>query len=502
MGFAGVRPPAFPMKTGLNVQVARQATRAELDEWYEKQGLKPDKDGIFTSMPYSDAPVSRDAILSQVEQNSLRRDVPNLAPREYTPKIMVYVGGGPTIKCLLDEIRAKCEDDRYDVFTSNKTASYLLSHGIRPDYHIIVDPTEKKAKDIEYDADVPLVLGLQCHPALFDKAKSLGRKVTKFLAASITNDDGKNDRDAAREAAYPADPFLLGIGGGSMCGTRMLYFASARGYRRLEFYGVDGSIEYAENGAVNCYAYFKPRGENIIETEASNGRKFFSTISLARQAEELVQMMDLLPGMDVEVYGESLMSNQLAMYKELRKGATYRISPAYLELQREMHATRHYGTHGSQHAARVFMAAAQLHRKHGSCSVLDYGSGPGLLTEAIERCFPDIPQLSYYEYDPAFAGKDANPSPADLVFCGDALEHVEPECVDAVLKHLSDLTKQILIVVINLKEAKKTLPDGRNAHICIQRSQWWLSKLRRHFIIGEEQGNDYELIAVCTRFPK
>ncbi len=130
------------------------------------------------------------------------------------------------------------------------------------------------------------MLGLQCHPALFERGKEKGAKIQKFLAASITNHDGRTDRDAAKDACYPQDPVMMGIGGGSMCGTRMIYFAAARGYRRIEFYGVDGSIELkkAADGAqaVSCYAYFKPRGENIIEITDSNDRTFYSTITLAR----------------------------------------------------------------------------------------------------------------------------------------------------------------------------------------------------------------------------
>lgn len=497
-------PRLWPMQTAVNVQVAKPISQEELADWYEKQGIKPDADGTFTAMPYGDGPVTRDAILDQVSQNALRRDVPNLQTREYTPKIMVYVGGGPTIKQFLDDIKAKCESDKYDVFTSNKTCSYLLSKGIKPNFHLIVDPTEKKVKDLDYDDDsIPLVLGLQCHPALFEFAKKRGRKVEKFLAASITNDDGRNDREAAKDACYPGDPNMLGIGGGSMCGTRMLYFASARGYRRIEYYGMDGSIEMKDNKVVNCYAYSKPRGENVLETTASNGRTFYTTVTLARQAEELAQMMDILPGMDVEVYGDSLMSNHLAIYKEVNKGLPIRITPEYQAMQKKMHIDRpNYGDSAQQHAARVFMAAAQLQRKFGMCSVLDYGSGPGNLVKAIRHSFPDIDGVSYVEYDPGMEGKDAEPSPATLVFCGDVMEHIEPECVDAVLQHISDLAIKMAIFVISLHPAKKTLPDGRNAHISLQKENWWLSKLRRHFVITESHAYQFHLMAVCTRFPK
>lgn len=487
-------------------QVTRKADEEELSKWYDEHGLKPDKDGMFAEMPYGAAPVSRDDILAQVAENALRRDIPNLHPREYTPKIIVYVGGGPTIRHFLDEIKAKCEDEKYDVYTSNATCKFLLAKGIKPNFHLILDPTEKKVKDLDYEEPVPLVLGLQCHPKLFERAKEKGVQVHKFLAASVTGEDGRSDKDAAQAALTKDDPQLMGIGGGSMCGTRMIYYAVAMGYRRLEYYGVDGSVEMKDGGVVNCYAYTKPRGENILETETGNGRKFYTTMSLARQGEELVALLDLMPGLDVEVYGDSLMANQLAIYKEVRSGGNYCITPEYQEMQRTMHVEHgeRYGNVGSKHAPRVFMGAAQIARKYGKCRVLDYGAGKGVLTKAILASFPEVEGVTYHEYDPGVPGLDTPPGPADLVFCGDVMEHVEPECVDTVLRHIHDLTGKIAMFVISTRLAGKSLPDGRNAHISLHGPDWWRSYLKKYFVLAEfyHDASAQEVIAVCAHFPE
>ena len=490
------------------VQIAAQVTRPvepeELDAWYREHGLQPDKDGIFAAMPYGAPPVSRDAILANVAANALRHDVPNLHPREYTPKIMVYVGGGPTLRDHLDEVRAKCEDERYDVYTSNATCKFLLAKGIKPTFHLILDPTERKVRDLEYEEDVALVLGLQCHPKLFERAKEKGVQVHKFLAASVTGEDGKTDKEAAQAALTRDDPHMMGIGGGSMCGTRMIYFAVAMGYRRLEYYGVDGSVEMKQ-GIVKCYSYTKPRGENILETETGNGRKFHTTMSLARQGEELVLLLDLMPGLDVEIYGDSLMSNQLAIYKQLRRQEPWCITPEYAAMQREMHDDYgdNYGKSGNEHAPRVFMAAAQVARKVGRCRVLDYGAGKGILRKSIASAFPEIEGVTYHEYDPCVPGLDANPEPAEVVFCGDVMEHVEPECVNTTLRHIRDLTQQVAIFVISLRPAGKTLPDGRNAHISLHGPDWWRSFLKKYFVLVEaaHDPTHQELIAVCVRLP-
>jgi len=110
-------------------QVVRRPNADELAAWYEKRGLSPDENGIFSELPYrgEDPAVEREQILENVRINAARRDVPNLAPREYTPRTLVYVGGGTTLQQFLDDVKRKCEDDNYDVLCSNKTCKWLLS---------------------------------------------------------------------------------------------------------------------------------------------------------------------------------------------------------------------------------------------------------------------------------------------------------------------------------------------------------------------------------------
>jgi hypothetical protein len=48
--------------------------------------------------------------------------------------------------------------------------------------------------------------------------------------------------------------------------------------------------------------------------------------------------------------------------------------------------------------------------------------------------------------------------------------------------------------VISLVPAKKTLPDGRNAHLILQTPDWWRDKLSSYFVITNEQINSKEYI--------
>ena len=481
------------------VEIARPPTQEELSKWCEKHGVTADTDGYLKEFPAGSAPLNDDGIIEQVIENAKRDDVPNLRGSVYQNATMVFVGGGPSISKFTDEIRAKCLDENYDVYTSNKTCQWMLANGMKPKYHVIIDPMEGKKLDLEYEAqDVTMVLGLQCHPAVFEEAKARGRKTLKFLAASTTRKNAdRSDAEAAQAAVTKNNPELIAIGGGSMCGTRMIYLASALGYRRLEFYGVDGCSEMLPNKVINNYAYPKPRGEAVIEVEAANGRKFFSTPSLARQADELIKLLENLPGLDVVIHGDTFMSNQLAMYKEITKPSPYRISPAYMEIQREMHDTHErYGVSGAEHASRVFMAGAQIVRKFGKCDVLDYGCGKETLRLAMEESFPSLPGMRVIGYDPGRKGYDAEPKMAQVVVCTDVMEHIEPECVDAVLKHICELTERVAIIDVALTPAVKTLPDGRNAHICLKHKDWWLSYIKKYFVLIEQASDARSLLVV------
>lgn len=148
------------------------------------------------------------------------------------------------------------------------------------------------------------------------------------------------------------------------------------------------------------------------------------------------------------------------------------ISDEYLNLNKQLHESRlDYGVSGAKRAGDV----AALRRKLRPDAVLDYGCGKGTLGKALS--FP------IREYDPAIPGKDSPPLPVDLVICSDVMEHVEPECLEAVIRDLRRVTKKLLYVVIHTGPAVKLLADGRNAHLIQKPVEWWMEKLSEAFYV-------------------
>lgn len=142
------------------------------------------------------------------------------------------------------------------------------------------------------------------------------------------------------------------------------------------------------------------------------------------------------------------------------------ISETYRQQNKALHAARaDYGIGGHKWADPI----AQLAVSCGARSVLDYGCGKGTLKRSLND------RLRVEEYDPAF--HDALPSPADLVVCTDVLEHIEPGCLLYVLEDLRRCAEKAVFLVVATRPAAKTLDDGRNAHLIVKSSGWWLPKL-------------------------
>jgi 2-polyprenyl-3-methyl-5-hydroxy-6-metoxy-1,4-benzoquinol methylase len=165
------------------------------------------------------------------------------------------------------------------------------------------------------------------------------------------------------------------------------------------------------------------------------------------------------------------------------------ISEAYRSLNAELHARNPtYGTSGIKWAGKVYRLAKQ----YEATSVLDYGCGRGLLWKTLQELVP-APFCVFAEYDPAIEGKDKPPDRADFVVCGDVLEHIEPECLDAVLDDLHRLTKKAILLIVATTPAMKTLADGRNAHLIVEPPEWWFPKLAARWKIKnfEDRGGAF-----------
>jgi hypothetical protein len=169
------------------------------------------------------------------------------------------------------------------------------------------------------------------------------------------------------------------------------------------------------------------------------------------------------------------------------------ITEGYRALQAQFHAERaDYGVSGQKYATEISGICEQM----GIDVILDYGAGKETLAEAL-------PQYRVVSYDPCIPHLAEPPEPHDLVVCTDVMEHIEPELVDNVLDDVARLAQKVVYFQIATSAASKVLPDGRNAHICIQPAEWWLAKLAdRWDVVRYEKLGLHSLLATCVPYPK
>jgi hypothetical protein len=112
-------------------------------------------------------------------------------------------------------------------------------------------------------------------------------------------------------------------------------------------------------------------------------------------------------------------------------------------------------------------------------SLLDYGCSHGRLISQLKIDFPNI---DIDGFDPAVPEFEViNKQSYDCIISNDVIEHIEPEFLDQTLEQMQKLFKNYAWFIIACYPAKKSLADGRNAHLIIESPNWWLDKIKDSF---------------------
>lgn len=143
------------------------------------------------------------------------------------------------------------------------------------------------------------------------------------------------------------------------------------------------------------------------------------------------------------------------------------ITEEYRAANAHLHETTNFGTTAPRFEKSIRHMAGLYDVK----SFVDYGSGRN---RWVERMFPDAVVQSY---DPAVPELADPAAPAEMLVSCDVLEHIEPELLRNVLQDMKRCAGKCAFVTIATRPAKKTLPDGRNAHLIVMPADWWLPRL-------------------------
>ena len=160
-------------------------------------------------------------------------------------------------------------------------------------------------------------------------------------------------------------------------------------------------------------------------------------------------------------------------------------------MQIELHKNENYGISAQKYASSI----KKIYLESNFNSISDYGAGKKNLKKKLDEL--GLNDYEYFPYDPAFP-EYGSPKKADMCCCIDVLEHIEEVFIDNILDDLYQITEKLGFFTVSTKAAKKVLPDGRNAHILLKPTSWWLPKLCERFNIDHLQktGNGYLIIVL------
>jgi hypothetical protein len=142
------------------------------------------------------------------------------------------------------------------------------------------------------------------------------------------------------------------------------------------------------------------------------------------------------------------------------------ISAEHQELYHRYYAQRSIEPRPSAWLSRVELLAQQL----GAGEVIDYGCG-------ANQGLSPFAKVRVIDYDPGLPEFSGAPQPADLVVSIHVLEHVEPDCVDNVINHMTRLARKGVLIVVSCEPSTKMLPDGSPWHCFVRSADWWRGRL-------------------------
>lgn len=404
-----------------------------------------------------------------------KRVIPN---PETSLEPVAIVCFGPSLQKTWEEIK------KFKVIiTCSGAHKFLIEKGIIPTYHIECDPRKHKTSLLgEPHKDVKYYIASCCHPSYFDKLKGFDVSLWHIFQTE-------------EESFFTIPRGEWCMTGGSSVGLRSLTMARFLGYKNLHIFGMDGSFEND-----NSHADTHPNSQISLREDCEyNGKKFYTTSAVMECARQTFHELDELEDVECIFYGEGLVQEMSKDYVRTKTDKPKMIgfkrpklfSDEYLQLLKDTFDDYpEYAMRGDRHKTFILDIYDAIDGK----SILDYGCGRGYLAKSLD--FP------IWEYDPAIVGKDTPPRPADLVVCTDVLEHIEPENLHFVIDDIRRCTKKMAFLSICTVPASKILRDGRNAHLIVEKADWWKPIIERYFFINNEWEDKKQVYYNCLLVPR
>lgn len=205
--------------------------------------------------------------------------------------IGVITAGGPSLARELASVKAM-QSIGAQVFALSGAANFLISRGLKPDAHIILD---SMPECLNFVSPEPMrrYYASQCCPEVLDAA---GAELILWDSYM---------QGIEQIVPYSAGPF---VGGGTTVGTRSICLLYALGFRQIHLFGLDSCYSGDVGHAYEQADYSKHM------TVTCAGKKYKTSPQLVSQVEEFKQLVPqmLAKGVELYTYGDGLLQDVAA----------------------------------------------------------------------------------------------------------------------------------------------------------------------------------------------
>ena len=421
-------------------------------------------------------------LFANIEANS-GRDLPWVAELPAHDGHAVLVGGGPSLAEHLPSIRKRHELGQV-IFALNGAAQFLMGHGIRPDYQVILDARPSNVSLIG-KANAYLIAS-QCDPSVFDALAD--RFAVRVWHPAI--------EDIEQHLPEYGGEFAL-IGGGTTVGLSAMCLAYTLGYRKLHLFGYDSSHRQTIG-----HAYAQP--QNVTEPVCkvtTGGKVFTASLTMARQAELFPEVANNLidRGCIITVDADGLIMEVLRQMRE---------SPALSEADKYEAMWSHDAYRlwsPGEHAADTFVNLTGITNKN---RVIDFGCGTGRGGDRIAQLVGcEVVQLDFAPNCrdvgielPFFMADLAAPLvvQGDIGYCTDVMEHIPTHQVEDVIRNVMGCVKTCFFQICLLPDHMGAL-IGHSLHLSVYPVDWWRDKFRAYDISFESSDGENAIFIVHQR---
>lgn len=231
-----------------------------------------------------------------------RQNIPHLPQLLPHNGVAAIVGASPSIVNYTEQIRKIKENELNVVMSLNGTHSWLLEHNIIPNLHVMFEIDEKHVVDLcggPPHKDVFYYVCSHCHQRLHRELKDYHRVLWHCF-------DEPPEYQTLIGRLFPGE-FM--VGGGHVTFFRAVNIAIILGYRKFEFFGIDGSYEGDRSHYEGYHSYAGEMTMDIIA--GGNGmpyKRFHTNPSLSFMVHEFLRFCEANQhGLKIHVNGDGLM---------------------------------------------------------------------------------------------------------------------------------------------------------------------------------------------------